>query len=721
MRDFVMEKETMMWQNEQNSMSLSDCDNYNNCIVKMGTVGGEPRFLLNALKPMLGIYGDIKTPQEVLRVVNLMKDAEKLMSRCIYLNVLRATCSRSKNTEVHGDTLDRFLLSGGWGILNKWLNEYTKSENSPILVELLEVLRFLPVTIDILKQGNTGKIIKLLTKYDDPDVRRGAMQLIKQWKGMIRGGNSEKGSKNNSTDLAKKAGEDSPGGAGKRARQGSTDEKLPPEKKAKQSEEKKEHKKEKIQDPKVAVESFGFMNAIVAVAKPVKKKKKLVSPKTTLPLDEILSNKNLDGDKNAEPPYSSPLREDQDSKDKVIDTNGEGNNNDQSQKTDPKDTNGEKMDESSNDSSQPLSTKKKKKSITWAEEDNLAQIFYFELDEEERAAMHHTVNFMTAKHNELIREREALESARRTGEDRMVEKLTWRRPGYVEMTSLPVEPGEKSREKYIQKEREQKVLADIFLTKASLPDSPAEPDMENEEHGPSEPKLIPHDEEGTFYPKPSIPLQQQTSSSSSSSATISSQSTNDTKAKGNGSSLLGDPPAEMIANMKDKDMSPAVHNIMKQIMVGPGPPQDYPHPSGPEFMGRGGRPMGPDGFGGPHRFPLRGGPRQPMMPYQGRPRGNFRGRPMAPRGGPMRPRFHGPPMGGMQGGMQGGNEEHYDGGYHEEEQHYRVGRGRGRGGPPPRGRGKREPPMCRHYMTASGCRNGNNCHFQHPSKNGPPR
>ena len=42
----------------------------------MGTAGGEPRVLLNALKPMLGVVGDIKTPQEVMRVVGMMKDAE---------------------------------------------------------------------------------------------------------------------------------------------------------------------------------------------------------------------------------------------------------------------------------------------------------------------------------------------------------------------------------------------------------------------------------------------------------------------------------------------------------------------------------------------------------------------------------------------------------------------------------------------------------------------
>jgi len=40
------------------------------------------------------------------------------------------------------------------------------------LVELLEVLRDLPVNIDTLKQGNTGKIIKHLTKLENQDVKK---------------------------------------------------------------------------------------------------------------------------------------------------------------------------------------------------------------------------------------------------------------------------------------------------------------------------------------------------------------------------------------------------------------------------------------------------------------------------------------------------------------------------------------------------------------------
>ena len=38
-----------------------------------------------------------------------MKDAEKMMSRCIFLNVLRATCNQSKLNGNRTDTLDRYV------------------------------------------------------------------------------------------------------------------------------------------------------------------------------------------------------------------------------------------------------------------------------------------------------------------------------------------------------------------------------------------------------------------------------------------------------------------------------------------------------------------------------------------------------------------------------------------------------------------------------------
>lgn len=37
-----------------------------------------------------------------------MRDAEKLMSRCIYLNVLKATISAAKENETSSETLEKY-------------------------------------------------------------------------------------------------------------------------------------------------------------------------------------------------------------------------------------------------------------------------------------------------------------------------------------------------------------------------------------------------------------------------------------------------------------------------------------------------------------------------------------------------------------------------------------------------------------------------------------
>lgn len=79
----------------------------------------DPRVLLDAMNSMLGEFGDIKGPQEVVTIIryplllviisfmqmveimiclnwvffmfSLMKDAEKMLSRFTFLNILRAT------------------------------------------------------------------------------------------------------------------------------------------------------------------------------------------------------------------------------------------------------------------------------------------------------------------------------------------------------------------------------------------------------------------------------------------------------------------------------------------------------------------------------------------------------------------------------------------------------------------------------------------------------
>nr|KAG5693171.1 hypothetical protein BaRGS_035369 [Batillaria attramentaria] len=66
-----------------------------------------------------------------------MKDANKLVSKCLYLNIVKSTESE--------EVLQKFLTVGGWDTLNKWLQQARDDENAPLLVELLKVYQGLPV------------------------------------------------------------------------------------------------------------------------------------------------------------------------------------------------------------------------------------------------------------------------------------------------------------------------------------------------------------------------------------------------------------------------------------------------------------------------------------------------------------------------------------------------------------------------------------------------
>ena len=89
----------------------------------------------------------------------MMKDSQKLVSKCVYVNVLRAT----KEPAV----LELFTQTGGWDLLNHWLEEAKTDSNEAFLTELLKVYMQIPITIDLLKKTGCAKTIKHISKSDD--------------------------------------------------------------------------------------------------------------------------------------------------------------------------------------------------------------------------------------------------------------------------------------------------------------------------------------------------------------------------------------------------------------------------------------------------------------------------------------------------------------------------------------------------------------------------
>ena len=131
--------------------------------------------------------------------------------------------------------------------------------------------------------------------------------------------------------------------------------------------------------------------------------------------------------------------------------------------------------------------KRPKKLLKWRPQEELEEVRYFELDENERANV--TKTFIEQKQMERCDESRNFALGRKLqGEDTMVEQTQWRTLFIVD--NVPDHMyGSKSRECKIQSDREKTVLMDIYLDRHSLIDSPHEPDVEHYEF--LEPQIIP--------------------------------------------------------------------------------------------------------------------------------------------------------------------------------------------------------------------------------------
>lgn len=143
----------------------------------------DPLQLLKALSPLLSPEGGIRSSDEVSRLSSLMKKfSRKLVSRCIYCDVLCAT-----STEI----LEVFLDLDGWSTIHMWLQEAKASENMPFLCELLKLCQILPMSLERLKENSSPKLIKSLMKSSDENVRLTAEKVVTGWMKLIKGDSKE--------------------------------------------------------------------------------------------------------------------------------------------------------------------------------------------------------------------------------------------------------------------------------------------------------------------------------------------------------------------------------------------------------------------------------------------------------------------------------------------------------------------------------------------------
>lgn len=128
-----------------------------------------------------------------------------------------------------------------------------------------------------------------------------------------------------------------------------------------------------------------------------------------------------------------------------------------------------------------------KKQLKWRPQDSLEDIRYFELDENERVNV--TKTFVDMKQMERTNEREGFLKARKlNAEDTMVEQIPWAELFIVD--DVPAHPdGVNSKERQIQADRELTCLKALYFNLLMIPDSPAEPDME--QYKITDPQIIP--------------------------------------------------------------------------------------------------------------------------------------------------------------------------------------------------------------------------------------
>ncbi|XP_073455009.1 serine/threonine-protein phosphatase 1 regulatory subunit 10-like isoform X2 [Aquarana catesbeiana] len=139
----------------------------------------DPSELLKGLDCLLGQEGEVKEVNEMPKIYNLMKESEKMVSRCIFLNIICQTNSP--------ELLTKFIRVGGYKLLNVWLTYARNSNNSPLLHQILLTLQHLPLKVDHLKQNNTAKLVKQLSKSsDNEELRKLASILVNDWMTVIR-------------------------------------------------------------------------------------------------------------------------------------------------------------------------------------------------------------------------------------------------------------------------------------------------------------------------------------------------------------------------------------------------------------------------------------------------------------------------------------------------------------------------------------------------------
>ncbi|CAF1593170.1 unnamed protein product [Adineta ricciae] len=139
----------------------------------------DPCVLLNTIIYLLDKNGGLKNTRIVRQFITLMKLAEKLVNKAIYLQILSHTQSE--------EIFTTFLKSDGHQILFKWLSHFSSENNHAFLLDTLNILGHLPFNLNTISQNHIDelqlKIAELASAESGKakDIRESARHLYDIW------------------------------------------------------------------------------------------------------------------------------------------------------------------------------------------------------------------------------------------------------------------------------------------------------------------------------------------------------------------------------------------------------------------------------------------------------------------------------------------------------------------------------------------------------------
>ncbi|CAB3371939.1 Hypothetical predicted protein [Cloeon dipterum] len=139
----------------------------------------DPLSLLDCLSVLLNPLGGIKTQEDVARIVSLMsKFSKKLVSKCVYVEILHATESK---------LLENYMVHGGWELVSQWILDAVATNNGPLLETLLSLTKKSWFPLEVLKINDCARSVNsLIAAAPNERVRSLAHEVVSHWKEIAR-------------------------------------------------------------------------------------------------------------------------------------------------------------------------------------------------------------------------------------------------------------------------------------------------------------------------------------------------------------------------------------------------------------------------------------------------------------------------------------------------------------------------------------------------------